>query len=42
MLEEVYAGLLVRYRQSALSRLVSAHLAGIVDEVEGHFGEEGY
>jgi hypothetical protein len=42
MLEEVYSGLLVRFRQSALSRLVSAHLFGMVDEVEGHFGEEGY
>lgn len=42
LLEEVYAGLLVRYRQSATARLVSAYLYGLVDEVEGHFSEEGY
>jgi hypothetical protein len=42
MLEEVYAGLLVRFRQPALSRLVAAHLTGLVDEVEGHFEEAGY
>jgi hypothetical protein len=42
LMEEVYAGLLMRYRQSAIARLVSAYLYGLVDEVEGHFGEEGY
>jgi hypothetical protein len=42
MLEEVYTGLLVRFRQPALWRLVNSYLNGLLDEVEGHFGEKDY
>lgn len=38
LLEEVYAGFMVRYRRPAISRFVSGYLGGLLDEIEVHFG----
>lgn len=38
LLEEVYAGFMVRYRRPALARFVSGYLGGLLDEIEVHFG----
>lgn len=38
LLEEVYAGFMVRYRRPAITRFVSGYLSGLLDEIEVHFG----
>lgn len=38
LLEEVYAGFMVRYRRPAIARFVNGYLGGLLDEIEVHFG----